>query len=159
MSDIFARIRLTASQARTVAQRRLDDAECLRKSGDNARANGVFYLAGLAVECLLKAELIEKHPEIGGLTIQRTSSDEEQHLRNLVFRSHALDEILDRLPDLVSLLAKDDGRDGTRRLTELREICGSWSIFARYSPRMETMAHAADFLDAVKEFKRWLSRR
>jgi len=159
MSDIFARTRLTPAQARTVAQRRLDDAECLRKTGDNARANGVFYLSGLVIECLLKAELLEKYPHIVALAAQRTTSDEEQYLRNLVFRSHALDDILNRLPELVAELEADDLREGTARVPKLFIICNTWSVFARYSPRTELMANAAEFLDDVKEFKRWLNRR
>ena len=156
MSDIFARTRLTPTQARTVADRRLDDAECLRKTGDNARANGVFYLGGLVVDCLLKAALLERHPEVESpLEVEHLSAG-GRHVRNLIFRSHALDEMLQYLPDLVERPDRLDAREGTRRLPKLRNLCATWSIFARYSPRSETMAHASQFLDAVRELKAWL---
>jgi hypothetical protein len=157
MSDIFAKSKLTPSQARTVADRRLDDAECLRKTGDNARANGVFYLGGLVVECLLKSILLERHPEVVSPLAAEHLAESGREIRTLIFRSHALDQMLDRLPDLTRQMKAEDERGGTRRLNKLRGICGTWSIFARYSPRTETMAHAADFLDDVREVKRWLN--
>ena len=156
MSDIFIRMRLTPSQARTVAQCRLDDAECLRKTGDNARANGVFYLGGLVTDCLLKVSLLERHPEVESTLEAENLSAAGRRVKLLVFRSHALDEMLQNLPDLVTRLDQLDAREGTRRLTLLRNVCATWSTFARYSPRTETMAHAADFLDVVRELKPWL---
>jgi len=59
--EIFARVRVSPTQLRTVAERRFDDASYLRESGKNARANGAMYLAGFVLECLLKARLIEKY--------------------------------------------------------------------------------------------------
>ncbi len=44
--SIFQKIKLRPTQLRTVAQRRFEDAECLRKTGVNARANGAMYLGG-----------------------------------------------------------------------------------------------------------------
>lgn len=52
------------SAMRTVAERRYGDAEALRKTGENERANGVAYLSGFVIEILLKALLIEGHPSI-----------------------------------------------------------------------------------------------
>ncbi|GMU21650.1 MAG: hypothetical protein AMXMBFR13_17410 [Phycisphaerae bacterium] len=59
--SVFSRERLKPSQLRMVAERRWGDADCLRHSGLNSRANGAMYLAGFAIECLLKAALLEKH--------------------------------------------------------------------------------------------------
>jgi hypothetical protein len=58
---IFKKIRLTPTQLRTVAERRFADAEALRDTKANARANGTMYLAGFVVECLLKAKLLERY--------------------------------------------------------------------------------------------------
>jgi hypothetical protein len=62
MSSVFARQRLTPSQARTVADRRRADASALQRLKQNRHANGAMYLAGIAVELLLKALLLEKYP-------------------------------------------------------------------------------------------------
>ena len=56
---IFLKVRLRPTQLRTVAERRFDDAVALRQTGKNARANGAIYLGGFAIECLLKARLLE----------------------------------------------------------------------------------------------------
>lgn len=63
---IFDRLRLRPSQLRTVVDRRFDDAETLRRTGENARANGAIYLGGFVIECLLKAKLLEEFPWLGG---------------------------------------------------------------------------------------------
>lgn len=53
-------MRLRPSQLRVVADRRFDDANTLRGTKQNARANGAMYLGGFVVEILLKARLLEK---------------------------------------------------------------------------------------------------
>lgn len=159
MSDIFRRTSLSPSQARTVARRRLRDAECLEESGENARANGVFYLGGLVIECLLKAELLEKFPEVVSPVHSKHLSEVGKGLNALIFRSHALEEMLAELTDLARDLQQADDREGRRRLKNLRAICSTWTIFARYSPFSETMANAAEFLDRVREIERWLNNR
>jgi len=55
MSSVLARQRLTPAQARTVADRRRADASALQSLKLNRHANGAMYLAGIAVELLLKA--------------------------------------------------------------------------------------------------------
>lgn len=63
MSEIFKPLTdLRPSQLIAVADRRFDDAVALSETGDNARANGVQYLAGLVIEISLKAELVRQHP-------------------------------------------------------------------------------------------------
>jgi len=158
MGKIFQRERLKASQLRTVAQRRLDDAEWLRKSGDNNRANGVFYLGGFVIECLLKAKMLERYPSMRRAPSPDRMSEQDRRIWYLIYRSHDLDGMLGCLPDLETELVAADRRDGTRRWTTLKSICRSWTIFARYSPRMETMKDAEDFLDDVRELKQWLNR-
>jgi hypothetical protein len=48
--DIFTRMRLGPAALRTVAERRFDDAMSLKRTGQNARANGAMYLAGFVIE-------------------------------------------------------------------------------------------------------------
>ena len=157
MPGIFDRVRLNPRQLRTVAERRYADAECLRKTGDNERANGAMYLGGFVLECLLKARLLEEHPWLQA-PLGPNPSLQEQRLWSLCYRSHDLEEILEHLPGLTRELARGDqaaGRD-TGRLETLRTLCSQWTIQARYSPRSETMATAEKFLNRVKEVKECL---
>jgi len=156
MAEIFARTHLSPTQARTVAQRRFEDAEWLRKSGENARANGVFYLGGLVIECLLKAALLERHPDMQRPVAVDTLSSTGRRVWNLIYRLHGLDEMLAFLPDLQKRLVEKDAKERTNLFRTLKSICARWTIFARYSPKTEVMKNAADFLDQVRELKEWL---
>lgn len=61
ISSIFDRVALRPAQLRTVADRRMADAQFLRSRGGGRHANGAMYLAGFVVECLLKAQLLERY--------------------------------------------------------------------------------------------------
>lgn len=153
---IFKKQKLKPVQLRTAARRRFGDANCLHNTRSNERANGVFYLAGFVIECLLKAELLEAY---AWLQTSRTAPDgsaEEKRLWSLCYRSHALDEILERLPTLTGRLQALDQRHGASVYRSLQKICAQWTIFARYSPQVTTQAEAGQFLDSVKDLKRWL---
>ena len=154
--SIFARIWLRPEQVRTVAERRFEDADCLRKTGKNARANGVWYLGGLVVECLLKARLLEKFTWLQSVRDPAGRSQIEKDLWSLCYRSHDLDEIREKLPEVDEILSAAE-KQGRQRLSQsLKSICAEWTIFVRYSPQSSEMRHASQFLDQVKELKRWL---
>src|SRR5215213_3907353 len=133
--DIFDKRRLTPAQLRTVAQRRFEDAEYLRKSNDNARANGVFYLGGFVIECLLKAKLLERYPSMRSADSSEQMSVQDKRIWKLIYRSHDLLRMLPYLPELQRDLVTKDKRHGKDRLGDLRGICENWTIFARYSPK------------------------
>jgi hypothetical protein len=157
MPVIFDRVRLRPSQLRTVGERRYADAEALRRTGDNERANGAIYLGGFVIECLLKARLLEEHPWLQG-SLGPNATPSEQRLWSLCYRSHDLEEILAHLPRLTRELEDRDsaeGREG-RTLKMLRRLCNQWTIQARYSPRSETMATATIFLRQIREVKECL---
>lgn len=156
MAEIFEKRRLVPRQLRTVADRRYGDAEYLRQSGQNARANGVFYLGGFVIECLLKARLLDQYPSMQTAFSTQGLSSSDQALWLLIYRSHDLDEMLGYLPDIERKLAAADQIDGAGRQRKLKTICAEWSIFARYSPHSETMKAAEDFLDNIKELRSWL---
>ena len=159
MPDIFDRVRLNPAQLRTVAERRYADAECLRKTGDNERANGATYLGGFVIECLLKARLLEEHPWLQG-PLGPNPSKQEQRLWSLCYRSHDLEEILGHLPALQRELAARDAAQGVKHgsLQTLKMLCSQWTIQARYSARSETMTAAERFLGRVKGLKECLKR-
>ena len=158
MADIFRKTPLSPSTLMTVADRRLGDAEALRKTGDNARANGVFYLGGIVLEILLKAKLLEKYPSLEHARSPEMAEPSERHVWALLYRSHDLRAILKELPALQRRIEAADPIHGTRKLVRLKKRCEEWTIFARYSPHMETMNRASEFLDEIKELKQWLSK-
>ena len=158
MADIFKKTPLSPSTLMTVADRRLGDAETLRKTGDNARANGVFYLGGIVLEILLKAKLLEKYPSLEHARSPEMADPAERHVWSLLYRSHDLESILKNLPELQRRLQSADAVNGGSRLEQLRRRCQEWTIFARYSSKTETMKRASTFLDEIKELKQWLNR-
>jgi hypothetical protein len=159
MEDIFRRELLKPSQLRSVARRRFEDAEWLRKSGENARANAVFYLGGFVIECLLKARMLERYPSMQRARSTEGMSDQDRVVWRLIYRSHDLREMLRRLPELQQQIGAADRREGARRLEKLNSLCQRWTIFARYSPRTETMKAAELFLGVIKDLRPWLEQR
>jgi hypothetical protein len=154
---IFKKIRLRPTQLRTVAERRFDDAEALRKTGQNARANGAMYLGGFVIECLLKAKLLERYRWLQSTASPDDRSKADQRLWSLCYRLHELDEILDKLPEITEKLSRTEGGRSNRLVQSLKSICGQWTVFARYSPYTADMDDARTFLDQVKELKPWLN--
>jgi hypothetical protein len=129
---IFDRLRLVRpTQLRTVADRRFDDANALRQTGRNARANGAMYLGGFVIECLLKASLLEKFPWLKNATPPAGRSKPDQYLWSLCYRSHDLDEILAKLPEIRDRLSRLEQRGTPRLLQSLNSICAQWTIYAR----------------------------
>lgn len=156
-ASVFAKERLRPSQLRTVADRRWGDADYLRNSGFNQRANGAMYVAGFVLECLLKARLLEKHPWLQSKRQPDGLSRQERALWFLCYRSHDLTEMLERLPEVVARMQALDRRSDGPLFLSLKSICSEWTIFVRYSPRSATMDQANDFLNQIAELRKWLA--
>jgi len=156
-SSIFQRMRLAPGQLRTVADRRFGDAWYLRMSQLNARANGVIYLGGFVIECLLKASLLEKHRWLQTTRSPERLASHERHLWLLCYKWHDLQALLEELPEVLTRLKLREiqGRPGLIR--HLKQICAEWTVFARYSPQSATIGQARDFLEQVREVKTCLS--
>ncbi len=155
MVSIFDKVMLSPSQLRTVAQRRYEDADYLRNSRLNKHANGVMYLGGFVLECLLKACLLERQPELTGPLPARRQDAVWLRRRHLLMRSHDLAALLEEMPSLLLRLAQVEP---TRRYRDnLLKLCGQWTIFARYSPQSATMQEAGRFLEQIRELKPWLN--
>ena len=152
---IFNRTRLRPPQLRSVADRRFDDAQALRATQLNARANGAIYLGGFVIECLLKAMLIEKFPWLQNSTFPTARSEDERTLWWLCHRSHDLEAILNYLPEVRQKLSRGEQRGSPRLSQSLKSVCG-WTIFARYSPATADIDDARIFLDQVRELRSWL---
>jgi hypothetical protein len=153
MNSVFAKQRLTPSQARTVADRRRTDAIALQRLRENRHANGAMYLGGIAIELLLKALLLEKHQwlQTNAASASKLTA-KERLLRDICYRWHDLDAILERLPELTEKMAATN----PRLLQVLKKLCAEWTIHIRYSTRQATHAESAAFLDRLKELVSWL---
>src|SRR5579859_7627262 len=94
--SIFRKRRLTPGQLRAVSGFRFGDANCLLASNDSARATGAMYMGGFVIECLLKALLLERHPNLQSPVGPAKLSRSDRGAHDLLF-SHELDLILDDL--------------------------------------------------------------
>lgn len=112
-----------------------------------------MYLAGYAIEILLKANMLEKYYEV--VQRQQAPSGELDRQRwHLFRRSHDLHEMLDHLQEReAAILGRPDGR---RLLIDLRTICGTWTIYARYSTASSTIAEARKMVERVRRLKELL---
>lgn len=146
---------LKPSAMKTVAERRFDDAEMLRKTNDNARANGAAYLVGFVIEILLKAKLVEKYSVIAKLP-RHAVKDDQREIWSLIWRQHDLEGMLSQLPELEAYLKTKGERDKYDYVGQLKKLCATWTIQARYSSRMMPMAEAADLLERVRALKELL---
>ena len=152
---IFAKRRLEPSQLREVAEIRLADAEYLAESGKQARANGAMYLPGFAVECLLKAILLDRHRNLRMPVDPATLSTSDREVYYLLY-GHDLAAMLIFLPDVRVRLEAIKTAGGRSAWPAFRELCARWTIYARYSPVRATLTDAAQFVGTVREVKQWL---
>lgn len=151
MSSVFAKQRLTPVQARTVSDRRRADANALQALKQNRHANGAMYMGGIAVELLLKALLLETHPWLQQHAASAMDS-RQRRLRDVCYRWHDLEAVLERLPQLAAKLEAAN----PRLLQGLKKLCAEWTIHIRYSTYQATRAESAAFLDRLKELVPWL---
>lgn len=132
--NIFAKARLKPNQLRSVAERRFADARCLLDSGDLQRVNGAIYMAGFVIECLLKALLLERHPNLVRPLDPSKLSSSDREVFQLLY-SHELDEMRDFLPEIERKLADLKTQSGQSVWTAFCDICEEWTVHARYSSK------------------------
>jgi hypothetical protein len=155
---IFAKLRLKPDQLRAAAEKRFGDSKCLTNSGSNDRANGAIYMAGFVIECLLKALLLDRHPNLRSGINPAALSSSDKEVFDLIYRSHELDDMCGFLPELKGKLGAVKTKSGLPVWNRFEEICAEWTIQARYSPRSATIAEAHRYLEIVEEVKKWLKR-
>lgn len=156
VAELFEDRRLSASQYRTIALRRYGDAVALQQTRDNERAAGAMYLAGFVVECLLKSELIRANPWVQGFrSTELLKTEEEKATWKLCYRSHELNQMLDRIQRM-KVRARKTNVMRERVDIVLKQVCGMWTVYARYSPTRVTTRDADAFLGQVEEIKKWL---
>jgi hypothetical protein len=156
-SNIFSKIRPKPNQLRTVAERRFADAECLLETGNQERANGAMYLAGFVIECLLKALLLDRHPNLVQPVNPATLSESDREVHALLY-GHELDDMLAFLPELEKKLSGIKTRSGRSVWREFNNICEEWTVYARYSPSLAKLDDARRYVDTVDEVRKWLKQ-
>ena len=153
---IFRKRRLTPGQLRSVAEHRFGDAMCLFGSEDAARATGARYMGGFVIECLLKALLLARHPNLQVPVDPATLSRSDREAFRLLYVSHELDAMLGFLPEVETKLKVLRGADGRAVWERFRTVCEQWTVYARYSPKLAKRDDAQAFLQTIREVKQWL---
>ena len=136
-----------ASEYRKVAQHRLHDAQELLEAPtlsvkvgnpETRHQRGAMYLAGYAVECILKAYIISRNSP------SRTLAEVAPDLVTNV--GHNLDRLL--------LRAGLEGSLGER----LRDwqLCRTWTPEWRYEPGIPSRGEAKNFVDAACRIHSWV---
>jgi hypothetical protein len=104
----------------------------------------------------LKAKLLEQRTWLQGARSSEGLSKNDAQVWSLCYRSHDLDAILARLPEIEVRLSRVEQRGSGRLLQSLKSICAGWTVYARYSPRSADIDDAESFLDQIKELMQWL---
>jgi len=128
---------------------------CLLNSGENARTNGAMYMGGFVIECLLKALLLERHPNLQVPTDLAKLSPSDREVHSLPF-SHELDAMLGFLPEVEKKLNVITDVDGRPVWPRFRAVCEQWTVYARYSPKLAKAQEGERFLNTIREVKQWM---
>ncbi len=147
--SVFDRPNLAPADARRVAAWRWADAEYLARSPLPVHTNGAMYFAGLHIELLMKALLLEKHSWLSGLP--GGGSPTNRRLFDLVYRYHDLEGLLAELPEVFDRIERFSQRDPATLQRMLKQVCGEWTIHVRYAKTLAGPEEAAEFLARVKE--------
>jgi HEPN domain-containing protein len=126
---------------------RLEDAEALFAA---ERWRGAMYVAGYALECVLKAKLMQRFQ---CRTLERL--EERLHQRRLIRKSRSVFtheiELLFQLSGVVDRL-----KDNTAMYAHLKFV-NRWTPAWRYSVEPTRRDDAEDFLTAVRELRSWVA--
>lgn len=153
--EIFLKRRLAPGQLRAVAELRADDAQALLDTGQKARTNGAIYLAGFVIECLLKALLLERHPNLRVPVDSARLSGGDRDVLKLLY-SHDLDCMLGFLPEVRLRLESITDAAGRPCWPAFRDICAQWTVYARYATTQASITDAQRFMNTIREVKQWL---
>jgi HEPN domain-containing protein len=123
------------------AGHRLDEAEFLRTKGE--RTLGAIYLAGYAVECVLKALILSLFGEHEQPAVM-------QRFRGAWAHDYG---------ELKSLYRKSGGAGFPREVAQAFALVDDWGTDLRYSPRAEYPGDASEFFGAVDVILRWATQR
>jgi len=134
------------SEQAKASTHRLDDARVLFNAG---RWRGAMYMAGYAVECLLKTKLMQMY----GCRTLRELEDELQ--RRGALAEHAT-VFTHHLELLLRLTQRFDQLRQHRLLWPQFVLVNRWLPAWRYTADVANRQDAADFLAAVAQIMQWL---
>jgi HEPN domain-containing protein len=140
--DLYAGI----SEQAKASTRRLDDTRVLFNAG---RWRGVMYMAGYAVECLLKAKLMQKYS-------CRTLHELEDELQRRGILAEHTTVFIHHLELLLRLTQPLDQLRQHRMLWPQFALVNRWIPAWRYTADMANRQDAADFLAVVAQIMQWL---
>lgn len=122
--------------------RRMADARVLF---DNQHWRGAMYLVGYAVECRLKAALMERHGVRNLAQLELALSQRQG--KEVSLREHRL-EVLSDLLGLRELIAR--GNDPA--VFRAYQRCNAWTVAWRYNPDEGNEDECRNFFAAVKRY-------
>lgn len=135
------------SEQTKAASRRREDARALKSSG---RWRGAMYMMGYAVECNLKAKLMEKYNETTLAGLERVLSRRFKCTADL--RTHSVEYLFGFLDARDRLIAPNGGT----QLLRAFGVCNTWSSQWRYDPSEGNEQDCDAFLDAAEAFCKFL---
>jgi len=134
------------SEQSKASAHRLDDARVLLNA---ERWRGAMYMAGYAVECLLKTKLMQVY----GCRTLRELEDELQ--RRGVLDEHAT-VFTHQLELLLRLTQRSDQLRQHRTLWPQFTLVNRWLPAWRYTADMANRQDAEDFLEVVAQIMHWI---
>jgi hypothetical protein len=92
-----------------------------------------MYMAGFVIECLLKALLLERHPNLQGRVDPAKLSKSDAEAYGLLY-GHELDAMLNFLPEVEAKLKRLEAVEHRAMWRPFLAVCEQWTVYARYSP-------------------------
>lgn len=142
MRDLFYGV----SEQAKAGKHRLDDARALL---NDSRFRGAMYLAGYAIECLLKTKLMRQ------FDCRHLRELEEELQRREMLAGHAT-IFTHQLEMLLRLTGGMDRLRQNRPLWQLFNQVNHWVPAWRYNSDLSNHDDAKDFLEAVEKVSHWV---
>lgn len=145
------------------AIRRLEDAQELsqpptlhpnRSDAETRHLRGAMYLAGYAIEFVLKAYITLS---FSVQTLEQAIKAAPKSKQGLMKRLNGADGHNLRL--LLSLTDLEPQMNTDRAAKRNWNLCLTWNVANRYNPARASAAEAKEFVEAVTQFFAWMQRR
>lgn len=146
------------------AWNRLNDARSLLSASEGRRPSelrtqGSKYLAGYAVECILKVYIIHQQNTRTLREAVDTLRERERKRPEPRVVPDLLGVAGHNLENLVSWTDLESQFDARSEIGRAWNICMRWSSTWRYSPKQPTIEDARQFVDAVDRVYRWVKAK
>ena len=125
-----------------------------RSDAKTRHLRGAMYLAGYALECIIKAYIITRFK---AQTLEEAIRIAPASKRRLMKKLNTVDGHNLRL--LISLTDMGIPLAGNVSMLRHWTICLTWDSGWRYNPRPVRVEHAREFVDAAAQVHAWISRQ